>query len=150
MFTYYHIHTSTPFVVFYSFTSLHIDIYLWSSGVNLWAYLVMTLKERASDMFCNRQAGSHFRRQFKVPGSKLWFSSHCLELSLWGPCLSMNTWLLFLFFETGFLYVIAQAVLEPTQQTRLGANREHTCLCLLSAGTKSVCHHHQTGTWLFF
>ena len=47
-------------------------------------------------------------------------------------------------FETGFFY-IALAVLEPTLQTRIALNsQKSTCLCLLRAAIKGLCHH----TWL--
>ena len=48
-----------------------------------------------------------------------------------------------LFFETGFLCVALEPVLELTLKTRLTSNSQRSaCLCLSNAGIKGLHHHH--------
>lgn len=50
--------------------------------------------------------------------------------------------ILFCFFETEFLCVALEPVLELALKTRLALNSQRAaCLCLLSARTKSMHHH---------
>lgn len=55
---------------------------------------------------------------------------------------------LLLFFFICFWFLrqfisVALAVLEPALKTRLASNSQRsTCLCLLNAGIKGLCHHY--------